>query len=184
MASKKPPTTPETEEFASSVDEGWELEQKVEALKSELKLLEDALKDKARSFVRGFGSVNLHGSEATAQIQFRHPSVSIPNGNLRKAEELLGKDLYLFFNVTTTGETCIRPERVDEVKELLLKAKKNPDEFFALERIAKAKDTWLEAEVSERLLGSKAKKLIPEVEALTTRKEAGIAVKWNPRKPS
>jgi hypothetical protein len=173
-------------ELRKTIDELASIESKIEDLKSKASVLEADLKEKGSSYIQSaFGSVNLLGSSIIAQIQRRRPSISIFNGNIQEAEDLLGDKFGLLFDIETDGKETLRESKISELKKLITEAKKDPADFFALNRTAKAKDTLLEEPVRNALLGKKAAQIFEKLSALWSCRGAlagVIALKWNAKK--
>lgn len=173
--------TPEVSGFERAVDRLFSLEGEIEALKSEADVIEADLKEEGTKLIAGFGSVNLKGSSALAQIQKRRPSISVSGGNIAEAQKLLGDRFGMFFDSVTDGVEELRRDKAAEVKKILVSLKRDPSDFFTVRREARANDTFLKEEVRAALLGKKAKEVFERLMALVNVKgafEGVMALKW------
>lgn len=180
---KKKNETPQVEGQEKLVDRILSIKEEIDKLKSEYAPLETKAKEFGEEYLKkelkkNFGSLNLLGSSGVAaQIQVKHPTVRIFNGNVEEAEKILGKDLYLFFELDISPEETVLASRISELKELIVKAGKDPSEFIRHERTLAAKEQWLDPDLRERLLGKNTKKISEKIEAIAKGKDNGIALK-------
>jgi hypothetical protein len=143
--------TPTKNGFEKKVDGLFEIRSQIEELSSQAAVLETSLKDEGRKFVSGFGSVNLLGEKANAQIQVRRPSCSIPSDHIEPVKKVLGPLFPVFFKLETDGREVLKESKKEELKKLIENAGKDPEDFFTVSFTAKANDNFLDGTMRKAL---------------------------------
>lgn len=134
------------------VDRAFLVEQEIEALKGEQKILEDQIKESGACSVQGFGSVNVVGGKApaVAQVTVKRPTASVTDAD--ELEKVLGESFPLFFDVSVSTEKEVRKDRIPDLEQVLIKAGKNPADFFSYRRTVRAKDSWVDVASRDTIL--------------------------------